>query len=215
MVYPIVKLILSPIYKLWLRKVENIENAPKDKPFIIAANHSSYYDALLIHVILIPRIDKKIHAMVNSLYWKYLIARIFLDLGECIPVFVDKEKNSKEKNKLAFEKALTYLKKGEIVQIFPEGTRSFEGKLKKAYTGIARLALRSRVPVLPCGIIDSNKVLPKGKNLPRFKRCEVKIGKLMYFEKYYDKKINEKILQETTRKIMKEIAKLTNQKYNY
>ena len=56
MVYPIVKLTILPIYRLWLRKVEGIENAPKDKPFIIAANHASYYDALLLHSIIIPKI---------------------------------------------------------------------------------------------------------------------------------------------------------------
>lgn len=215
MVYPIVKLILSPIYKLWLRKVEGIENVPQDKPFIIAANHSSYYDALLIHFILIPKIDKKIHALVNSLYWKYPVIRWFLDLGECIPVYVEKEKYAKEKNKQSFEKALSYLKNNGIIMIFPEGRRSIDGKLRKAYNGIARLALKARVQVLPCGIIGANKVLPVGKMLPRFARCKVKIGKLLYFDQYYNNKISNRTLDEVTRSIMKDIAKLINQKYRY
>ena len=215
MVYPIVKLTLSPIYKLWLRKVEGIENVPKDKPFIIAANHSSYYDALLIHVILISKIDKKIHALVNSLYWKYPVIRWFLDLGECIPVYVKKEKYAKEKNRQSFEKALSYLKNNKIIMVFPEGKRSIDGKLRKAYNGIAKLSLKSKVPVLPVGIIGANKVLPVGKTLPRFARCEVKIGKLLYFDKYYNKKISNRILEEVTRSIMKDIAKLINQKYLY
>ena len=99
--------------------------------------------------------------------------------------------------------------------IFPEGKRSPDGKLQKAYNGSAKLALKAKVPVLPVGIIDSHEVLPKGKILPRLKRCEVKIGKLMYFYKYYNKKPNEKIYLQITRKIMKEIAKLIGQKYNY
>lgn len=215
MVYPIGKLIIPPIYKLWLRKVEGIKNVPRDKPFIIAANHASYYDALLIHVILIPKINKKAHALVNSYYWKYFIARIFLDWGECIPVFVEKDEKSRAKNRQAFEKALNYLKKGELVEIFPEGKRSPDGKLQKAYTGVAKLALKAKVPVLPCGIIDSNKVLPRGKAFPRFARCEVKIGKLMHFNEYHNKKITNKVLEEITRKIMKEIATLTGKRYNY
>ena len=73
----------------------------------------------------------------------------------------------------------------------------------------------AKVPVLPCGIINANNVLPKGKLFPRFARCEVKIGKLMYFDKYYNKKPSKKILEEITRSIMKEIAKLIGQKYNY
>ena len=215
MVYTIEKLIIPPIYKLWIRKMEGLENVPYDKPFIIAANHSSYYDTVLIGVIIIPKIDKKIHALVNSYYWKNFITKFFLDRWEAIQVFVEKEKKFKEKNKEAFKKAEMNLKKKEIVMIFPEGKRSPDGKLQKAYTGIARLALKSKTPVLPIGIIDANTVLPKGKIFPRFKKCEVKIGKLMNFDKYYNKKINNKIAEEVTRQIMKQIAKLTGQKYDY
>lgn len=215
MVYTVWKLLVFPIYRLWLRKIEGLNNIPTNKLFIIAANHTSYYDSLLLHSTLIPRLNKKIHAFVNSLYWKYPIIRSILEHGECIPVFVEKEGNSKEKNKQASEKALNYLEKGEIIEIFPEGARSYDGKLRKAYNGVARLALKAKVPVLPVGIIDSYKVLPKGKIFPRLARCKVKIGKLMYFEKYYNKKLNNKIFEEVTRSIMKQIAKLISQKYNY
>lgn len=215
MVYLIAKWTVTPIYKLWLKETEGLENIPKNDPFIIAANHSSYYDAALLHSIIIPKINKRVHALVNSHYWKSFVTRVFLDWGESIPVFVEKEKGSNEKNKMAFKKALNYLKDEEIVLIFPEGTRSYDGKLRKAYSGISKLALKSKVPVLPVGIIGSCKVLPKGKILPRFKRCEVKIGKLMSFEKHYNKKINKNLLEEVTRSIMKQIAKLIGQKYNY
>ena len=215
MVYPIVKLSLLPIWRLWLRKVEGLDNVPKDEPFIIAANHSSYYDAILLHSIIIPKIDKKIHAMSDSYYWKFFILRIIFELGENIPIFIRKEKNAKEKNKKASEKALNYLKKSEIILIFPEGRRSPDGKLQKAYTGIAKLALKAKTPVLPIGIIGANKVLPRGAKLPRLTRCEVKIGKLICFDQYYDVKTNGKVFEEVTRIIMKQIAKLINQKYNY
>ena len=215
MVYPIAKRIITPIYKLWLRKVTGLENIPTDKPFIIAANHSSYYETLLIPSIIVSKTNKRMHAFVHSFYWKNFVARLFLDLWQCIPVYVEKEKDSKAKNKIALEKALDYLKKGHIMMIFPEGGRSSYGKLQKAYTGTARLAISTKVPVLPVGVIDSHKVVPKDKLLPRFARCEVKLGKLMHFDKYYNKKPTDKILKEVTRNIMKEIAKLINQKYNY
>lgn len=215
MVYPIAKWTVTPIYKLWLRKTEGLENIPKNDPFIMAANHSSYYDAALLHSIIIPKINKRVHALVNSHYWENFVTKAFLDWGESIPVFVEKEKGSNEKNKLAFKKALNYLKNKEIVLIFPEGTRSYDGKLKKAYNGIAKICLEAKVPILPVGIIGSCKVLPKGKILPRFKRCEVNIGKLMSFEKYYNKKINKNLLEEVTRSIMKQIAKLIGQQYNH
>ena len=215
MAYPISKWIIPFIYSPWIRKVEGLENIPKDIPFIIAANHSSYFDALLVPVIIVHRINKKIHAMVNNFYWKPLITRFFLDLWESIPVYVEKEKDAKEKNKQAFEKALNYLRKKEPIMIFPEGKRSYDGKLQRAYIGVAKLAIKAKAPVLPVGIIDSNKILPVGKMLPRFVRCEVKIGKLMNFDKYYNKKINDKLLEEITRSIMKQIAKLINKEYNY
>ena len=215
MVYPIGRFIVPPIYKLWLRRVKGLNNVPKDKPFIMAANHTSYYDVLLLPCIIVPKINKKIHALVNNYYWRNFFTRFFLDLWENIPVFVDKEKNTKENNKLALKKALQHLKNNELIMIFPEGRRSYDGKLNKAYAGIARLALQAQVPILPCGIIGSNQVLPKGKILPRFTKCEVKIGKLMYFKKYYNKKPTKKILDNITRSIMKEIGKLIGQKYNY
>lgn len=214
MVYPIGRLTVLPIYKLWLRKVEGLENVPERIPFIAASNHASLYDGILLYCILIPKINKSIHALVNSAYWSNFITRAIVEWGKAIPVFVGDERNSK-KNKEAFEKAVNYLKKGEVIGIFPEGKRSPDGKLQKAYTGAAKLALKAKIPVLPIGIIGSNRVLPKGKTFPRFARCDVKIGKLMHFEKYYGKKHDGKALEEATRSIMKEIAKLINKEYNY
>jgi len=215
MVYPLVKWIIPSIYKLWLKKAEGEGNIPKDKPFIIAANHSSYYDVILPHSIIIPKLNKKIHALVSSIYWKFFIARLILDWGECIPVYIKKEKDARKKNDESFRKALGYLDKGEPVMIFPEGTRSPDGKLKKAYSGVARLALISGAPVLPIGIINSHKVLPKGKIFPRFTRAWLKIGKPMKFGKHSGRRISNKLLEKTTRDIMKKIAGLTGQQYRH
>jgi len=213
MVYPKSKIFIGPIYRLWLGEVQGIENIPKDRPFIIAANHASYYDALLLHSIVIPKIDKKVHAMVNSTYWNNNIVGYILDWGKCIPL--DVSGHSRNDNKKAFEEAFESLKKGDPVQIFPEGKRSQDGKLNKAYIGVAKLALKAKVPVVPMGIIDSFKVLPKGKFFPRFKRCKVKIGKPIYFKNYYNKKIDNKLLVGVTRKVMKIIAGLISQEYKY
>ena len=208
MAYPIAKLVIKPIIGLWIRRIEGMENIPKDKPFIVAANHASYYDALLVPSVVAPVADKKIIALVNSFYWKPFLTRFFLNLWKAIPVYVEKDNFSKKKNQEAVEKALGSIKKGNILMIFPEGKRSYDGKLQKAYTGIAKIALKARVPVLPVGVIGANNVLPRGAILPRFKRCRVNIGKPIYFEKQKNK-------DEMTRIIMKEIAKLIGQKYAY
>lgn len=215
MVHPIAKLIIPPIYQLWLRKIGGLENIPKDGPFIIAANHTSYYETVLLHTILIPRINKEVHALCNSYYWRYLVARYFLDMSQTIPVYVEKSVKSRSKNKKSFNKALHYLKKKEIVLVFPEGKRGDGKKLNKAYNGVAKLAIKSKVPVMPVGFVDAHKVLPKGKLVPRFKRAEVRFGKPMKFERFYNKKINDKILNQVTGEIMKQVGKLIRQKYNY
>ena len=106
------------------------------------------------------------------------------------------------------------MKKGELAGIFPEGTRSPDGKIQKAKSGIANLAIAAKVPVLPIGIIGSHKILPKGNFFPRLKRCTINIGKPLVFKQYYNKKINKRMLDNVTRSIMKEIAKLAGQKYN-
>ncbi|MBI2655888.1 1-acyl-sn-glycerol-3-phosphate acyltransferase [Candidatus Woesearchaeota archaeon] len=214
MAYPISKLIIPPIYRLWVRKVEGIANIHHDETFIVAANHSSYFDDFLLPIIIVPKINKKMHAWVNASFWKNPFSRFFLDLWGGIPMHVAKEENAKEKNKAAINLTINYLKKKEPVMIFPEGKRN-DGNLLRGHVGIARLALKSKFPVLPCGIIGANKVLPKGKFFPRLARCEVRIGKLMHFDRHYNKKPTKKILEEVTRSIMKEIAKLTGQKYNH
>ena len=214
MLYPLWRIFVLPAYQLWVRKVTGVENLPKDNPFIIALNHTSYYDTVLPYCVILPVLDKKIHPLVNSHYWKNPITRNIMHQCEAFPVFI-KDKDAKRKNKESIGKLINCIKKGELAMIFPEGTRSFDGKLKKAKTGIARIALKAKVPVVPIGIKDSHKVLTKGKMLPTFNRCEFHIGKPMHFEKYYKKKIDDKLLEKITRDIMKEIGKLIGQKYNY
>ena len=77
------------------------------------------------------------------------------------------------------------------------------------------MALVARVPILPVGLTGTFEILPKGKNVPRFKRATVNIGKLMYFDEYYGKENNKKTVRLVTTKIMKEIAKLTGEQYNF
>jgi len=215
MVYPIAKLTISTFIKLFIKKVDGEDNVIRDEPFIIAGNHSSFFDDLVIPSIIIPILNKKIHFYVNSYYFNNYFLRKFLEWGGSIPVDVTKGKKHKETNKKAFQTALEYLRNRELAGIYPEGARSIDGKLQRGKTGIARLALAAKVPVLPIGIIGSYKILPKGKFLPRPKRCKINIGKALYFKEYYNKKITKKMLREVTNKIMKEIAKLIGQKYNY
>jgi 1-acyl-sn-glycerol-3-phosphate acyltransferase len=215
MVYPIAKLTLGPFIKLWIRKIDGTKNLPKDAGFVVACNHGSYFDDLAIYRAVIPYANKYLHMYVNSSYFKFAILRFLFKWGRCIAIDVDKGKPSGA-NKKAFKDAIKYLKKGELLGIFPEGHRSYPDKgMREGKTGVARLALAAKVPVVPIGIEGSKKILPKGSRWLRFKRCNIRIGKPLYFEKYYGKGNNKKALKEVTHKIMKSIAKLAKEKYNY
>ena len=213
MVYPIAKITFPPIMKLWVRRVIGLDNIPKDRPFIIAANHASYLDDITIAPNVIRCIDKNVHMYCNDRFYKNKFLSAFLNWAKCIPVSI--QTKNKGVNKRAFKTAIKYLKKGEPVGIFPEGGRSLDGELREAKTGIAKLALTSKVPVLPIGVIGSYEVFPKGAKFPKFKRFDIKIGKLIYLDKYFGKEHNKKILKEVTTLIMKEIAKLIKKKYRY
>lgn len=209
MAYPIVKRIIFPTVSLWIREINGISNIPKHGPFIIAANHASYLDHYIMGCLIIPRLNKKLHFLAKKEHFDNFLKKAWHTYSGAIPV--DREKGGKE----ALEKAIKALNEGEIIGIHPEGTRTLNGNLQKAKTGVARLALLAKAPVIPIGIIGTFEIMPKGRYIPKLRRATVNVGKPMTFEKYYNKKINKRILREVTTKIMKEIAKLSRQKYNF
>jgi len=215
MVYPIAKLTIASFIKLFIKEINGRDNVIRNSPFIVACNHASFFDDLAVPSVIIPMLNKKIHFYVHMRYFNNYFLRKFLEWGGSISVDPTKGKRYKEINKNAFQTASKHLKKNEIVGIFPEGTRSINGKLQQPKTGIARLAIAAKVPVLPMGIIGSHKILPKGKFLLRLRRCKINIGEPIYFKEYYNKKMNKKILEKITNDIMKEIARLIGQKYKY
>ena len=209
MVYPIIKRILFPAVRLWIKEINHINNIPGQGSFILAANHASYLDHLIMGGLVIPRLNKKLHFLAKKEHFDNFLKKAWHTYGGAIPV--DRQKGGKKALKIA----LKILNEGEIIGIHPEGTRSLTGKLHEAKTGVARLALSAKVPVVPIGLTGTFEILPKGKYVPRFKRAIVNIGKPMYFPEYYNKKINKRILRDVTTRIMKEIAKLSSQKYNF
>lgn len=219
MSYPFSRIFLGSLIRLYLGKITGKENLPKELPFIVACNHSSYIDDFILPYSMGLAVNRKFHIFVNSRFYKNPFFKIFLNHYDLIPVDVSKDvkdNNKKmETNEKAFGKALEYIKKGDLFMIFPEGGRSEDGKLKKAKTGVARVALSARVPVIPVGIKGTYNIMPKGAKFPKFKRAELVIGNPLYFDSFYGKEKDYKTLELVTKKIMKEIAKLTGQEYNY
>jgi len=209
MAYTIGKRLICPVFNLYLKKVNGMENIPKDRNFIVAANHESYMDHLFIVCTLVGCLNKKVHFLSKKEHFSNPIKAAWHHYAGAIPI--DRQAGGKK----ALRLAVKALKEGKIIAIHPEGTRTLTGKLQKGKTGIAKLIMGAHVPVLPVGIIGAFEVLPKGKYVPNLKRATMNIGKLMHFDKYYNKKITKKLLREITDKIMKEIARLSKQKYEF
>lgn len=209
MVYPIGKRIIPPITSLWVKKISGEKNVPKKGPFIIAANHESYFDHMIIVSYFVTTLNKKIHFLSKKEHFNTPIKSVFHTWTGAIPL--DRKKGGKD----ALKWAIKALNKGKIIAIHPEGTRSLNGKIQKGKTGIARLALSAKATILPIGLIGTFEILPKGKYIPKLKKASMNIGKLMNFEKYYNKKITKRLLRKITDDIMIKIAKLSKQKYNY
>jgi len=215
MVYPIGKRIFFPIVKLlWLEKIVGLSNLPQE-PFVFACNHASFIDDVIVPVMVCKSINKYIHIYCNDTFLKNPLTQIYLEWGKVIPIRVYKSKDQKKINEKAVNLALEYLKKNEPVGLFPEGHRSKDGKLQKAYNGVASLALKAKVTVVPIGTTGTYEIWPKGKKLPNFNKCTINIGKPIHLDQYYGKEKNKKVLKEVTSLIMKEIAKLSKQKYNF
>ncbi|HLG24954.1 MAG TPA: lysophospholipid acyltransferase family protein [Candidatus Nanoarchaeia archaeon] len=209
MVYFFAKKFLVPVFRLWIKDITGVENILENSQLIIAANHSSYVDHLFLCSIVIPKTNKKLHFLAKKEHFDSLAQRLWHNYAGAIPL--DRQAGGKE----ALKQAIKELKQKKIIGIYPEGTRTLDGKMQRAKTGVARLALLSKAPVVPVGLIGTFEIMPKGKYLPRLKSAKVNIGKPITFEKYYGKRITKKLLREVTNIIMKEIARLSKQKYNF
>lgn len=201
--------IIPPVIGLWVKKINGLENIPKDKNFIISANHASYLDHLILSSLIVTHLGKKIYYLAKKEHFETFFQRLWHRNVGAVPI--DRQAGGTEALKIAIK----YLNDDKIMGVYPEGTRTLAGKLQRAKTGVARLALAAKVPVLPVGLIGTFEIMPKGQHYPKLKRATVNIGKLMYFDNYYGKENDKKTIRLVTTKVMKEIAKLCGQKYEF
>ncbi|MBW2988938.1 1-acyl-sn-glycerol-3-phosphate acyltransferase [Candidatus Woesearchaeota archaeon] len=207
--YPIWGRIIPPVIGLWIKKINGLENIPKTGGLVVSANHSSYLDHLMISSIVVKYSGRKIHYLAKKEHFEKFFQRLWHKNVGAIPI--DRQSGGKE----ALNTAVKYLNDGKIIGVYPEGTRTLTGKLQRARTGAARLALAAKVPVLPIGLIGTFDIMPKGQHYPKMKRAVVNIGKPLYFKEYYGKEEDKAIIRLVTTKIMREIASLCGQRYEF
>lgn len=205
--YSLIKNLLGPIIRwLWIEEIEGLHNIPKEGPVIIASNHESYFD-FLCFTAAAPR---KIHYMAAEKFFNKAIWKQLMQLTGQIKV----DRKHPDKTKV-FQLVFSALKQNRMIGIFPEGTRSPDGKLLKAFTGVAKIALKSKVPIIPIGMVGTYEIMSRHDKRPKFKKAKIKIGEPMHFIEYHNIEHNEHHFREVTDKIMLKIAKLTGEEYTH
>jgi 1-acyl-sn-glycerol-3-phosphate acyltransferase len=209
--YWIAKAILSPILRIFFRPwVEGLENVPRTGPAIFASNHVSFSDSFFFPLV-VPR---KITFLAKSDYFTgrgikgFLTRQFFAGVGQ-VPV----DRSGGRASEAALRTALRILGEGKLLGIYPEGTRSPDGRLYRGKTGVARMALEAGVPVIPVAMIGTYEIQPPGKVVPRLKRPGVRIGKPLDFSRYAGMAGDRFVLRSMTDEIMYELMQLSGQEY--
>ena len=186
-------------------KVTGLRQVPTVGPVIIASNHLSFSDSIFMPLV-VPR---KVTFLAKAEYFtspgiKGFIKKItFIALGQ-VPV----DRAGGRRSEAALLTGLELLKEGACIGIYPEGTRSPDGRLYKGRTGIARMAIESGAPVVPVAMFNTAEIQPTGKVVPKVQRVEMVFGEPMYFE---GDSSNVQLLREATDRIMKAIQQISGQ----
>ncbi len=192
---------------LFRPKVKGLRNVPGTGPVIIASNHLSFSDSIFMPLV-VPR---KVTFLAKSEYFtspgpKGFIKKLtFIALGQ-VPV----DRSGGRRSEAALIAGLKVLAEGKCLGIYPEGTRSPDGRLYKGRTGIARLAIESGAPIIPVAMFNTEKIQPTGTVVPKVMRVEMIFGEPMYFE---GDSTDLLYLRDVTDKIMATIQELSGQEY--
>lgn len=207
------KIFLKPIVdKFLIKEVEGLENIPKTN-FILAANHQSHLDQIATSYVCVPR---RFHMIGQTDRYSGL-TKLFLYLLYFFAGVIPLNREKEESRKRVIKEAAKVLKKGDILVIYPEGTRTRTGQIQEGKLGIAKIFLRTGVPVLPVGIKGTFELMPTGKGFPKIKRMvKISVGSPLSFQEELEKSKNldcnsveyKNLLQKITDKVMAEIKNL-------
>jgi len=209
--YWVVKAILTPVLRLLFRPfVEGLDHVPQEGPAILASNHLSFLDSIFLPLVA-PR---RITFLAKSDYFTgrspkgRAKAMFFRGVGQ-LPV----DRSGGKAGEAALRTGLRVLGEGKLLGIYPEGTRSPDGRLYRGKTGVARMALEAGVPVIPVAMINTFEIQPPGQVIPKVMRVGVRIGKPLDFSRYEGMEGDRFVLRSITDEIMYELMELSGQEY--
>lgn len=210
----LIKTVLGSVLRLLLRpQVENAERIPGSGPVILAGNHLTFIDSMILPVVTRRQvffIGKDEYVTGKGLKGR-LMAWFFTGVG-MIPV----DRDGGRGGVAALMTGRRVLDGGNVFGIYPEGTRSPDGRLYRGRTGIARLALMTGAPVVPFAMIGTDRVQPGGSGLPRVgggHRIRVRFGEPLDFSRYEGMDRDRYVLRAVTDEVMSEVRELSGQEY--
>ncbi|HEX2362506.1 MAG TPA: lysophospholipid acyltransferase family protein [Jiangellaceae bacterium] len=205
------RVILGPLLRLVYRPwAEGLEHVPAHGAAIVASNHLSFSDSLFMPLV-VPR---RVTFLAKSDYFtgpglKGWLTRVFFRGVGQVPV----DRSGGKASEAAIRAGLKVLRRGDLLGIYPEGTRSPDGRLYRGKTGVARMALEARVPVIPVAMIDTDKMQPPGRLIPRVMRPGVRFGKPLNFSRYEGMEGDRYVLRSVTDEIVYSLMELSGQEY--
>ncbi|MFF3494084.1 lysophospholipid acyltransferase family protein [Streptomyces sp. NPDC002795] len=209
--FALIKALLGPVMRLMFRlRVEGAEKIPGNGPVILAGNHLTFIDSMLLPLVCDRQvffIGKDEYVTGKSLKGR-LMAWFFTGVG-MIPV----DRDGANGGVAALMTGRRVLEEGNIFGIYPEGTRSPDGRLYRGRTGIARLTLMTGAPVVPFAMIGTDKLQPGGAGIPRPGKVTVRFGEPMEFSRYDGMGRDRYVLRAVTDSVMTEVMRLSGQEY--
>ena len=199
---------LKGVFRPWITGAENV---PAKGPVILASNHLSFVDSIFLPLML----ERPVVFLAKSEYFtgkglKGWLTRLFFKGTGQLPI----DRSGGKASEASLNTGLEVLSRGEVLGIYPEGTRSPDAKLYRGRTGIARMVLEAGVQVVPCAMIDTEKVMPIGSKMPKIRRVGIIIGKPLDFSRFAGLEGDRFILRAVTDEIMYELAGLSGQEYD-
>ena len=198
---------LRSTFRPW---VSGAENVPATGAVILASNHISIVDSFFLPIVL----RRRVTFLAKSDYFtgkgpKGLLVRAFMNgIGQ-----LSIDRSGGKASEASLDTGVDVLRRGGMLGIYPEGTRSPTGKLYRGRTGVARMILEAKVPVVPVAMFDTDKAMPIGTKIPKVRRIGIVFGEPLDFSRFDGMEGDRFILRSITDEIMVEIAKLTGQEY--
>ena len=207
MKYVVVGPIVKAVFRPW---IVGRGNVPRNGAAILASNHLSVSDSVFLPLL----IDRSMSFLAKSDYFtgkglKGWATRVFFKATGQIPI----DRSGGKASEASLNTGLQVLGRGDLLGIYPEGTRSPDGKLYRGRTGIARMALEAHVPVVPVVMVDTDTMMPIGTRMPRIVRVGVVIGEPLDFSRFEGMEGDRYILRSVTDEIMVALQRLGEQEY--